>query len=104
MAAATSLPNDMVYNLSTVGHGDHDHDWDDYIDYSTEKGVVYDSHDYTYGVPVNRADIRPFKDIPADMVDADTKYFINPTGRSIHVDRIIYMLQLRSAMQDCTEP
>ena len=59
MAAATSLPNDMVYNLSTVGHGDHDHDWDDYIDYSTEKGVVYDSHDYTYGVPV----------IPADMVD-----------------------------------
>ena len=69
MAAATSLPNDMVYNLSTVGHGDHDHDWDDYIDYSPEKGVVYDSHDYTYGVPVNRADIRPFKDIPADMVD-----------------------------------
>ena len=83
MAAATSLPNDMVYNLSTVGHGDHDHDWDDYIDYSTEKGVVYDSHDYTYGVPVNRADIRPFKDIPADMVDADTKYFINPTGRFV---------------------
>ncbi len=67
---ATNTPSaqlSTVFNLSTTGHGNYDRSWEDYIDYTPDKGIVFSSHDYTYGWPVERKDIRPLSDMPADM-------------------------------------
>lgn len=67
---ATNTPSfdatTVVFNLSTHGHGNYDRSWEDYIDYAPGKGIIYDSHDYTYGHP-DREHIRPLSDMPADM-------------------------------------
>lgn len=65
-----------VYNLSKTGHGDYDHDWDDYIDFSLDKGLIYDSHDYTYGLPTHRSHIKPITELKSDMIDQVRKAII----------------------------
>ena len=42
MATTTST----VFNIYTNGHGSHDRSWNDYIDYSDDRGIVFDSLDY----------------------------------------------------------
>ncbi len=58
-----------VYNLCTTVHGDYDHDWDDYIDFSEEKGILYDSHDYTYGMPEYRKGYHSITELPEDLAE-----------------------------------
>jgi hypothetical protein len=58
-----AIAENVRYNLSTTGHGDHDRSWEDYIDFSEEKGLVFDSHDYTYGLPRYRESIRPMSEM-----------------------------------------
>lgn len=68
---ATNTPSfeqsTIVFNLSTTGHGSYDRDWEDYIDFAPGKGIAFDNHDYTYGYPEWRKDIRPLSEMPADM-------------------------------------
>lgn len=68
MGTTTIQPVSAIFNLYTSGHGDYDHCWDDYIDYSEEKGVVFSSHDYTYGLP-SRDEIRTVGELTTELTE-----------------------------------
>lgn len=76
MTAVQTTSAQTVYNISTTGHGDYDRSWEDYIDYSRDKGIVFDSHDYTYGIPEYRKNIKPVCELPSELVEDVRKAII----------------------------
>lgn len=59
----TSTTVSREFNLYTHNHGNHDHDWDDYLDFSVAKGLTTSSNDYTYGGPTDRGHILPVTEL-----------------------------------------
>lgn len=67
-----SATSNRVFNLYTCGHGNHDHDWDDFIDFSVAGGLQTSSIDYTYLVSTNRTHILPLSEMTDEEIAAAT--------------------------------
>lgn len=77
MAAIQGESAQIMYNLSVTGHGDYDRSWEDYIDFIPGKGIVFDSHDYTYGMPQGRDYIKKIDELPTELIDDVRKVIID---------------------------
>mgnify|MGYP003104048999 CR=1 FL=1 len=92
MATTTST----VFNIYTNGHGSHDRSWNDYIDYSDDRGIVFDSLDYD--LPTHsRSQITECKYMDAEQTEKARKAVIAKLVESVAAVTLISECRAKSS-------